>query len=373
MSGHDARVAILAPLKTWGGLERKFTILAQEFLRSGVAVDLVRVRGGMVPYPEQFPARARIIDLATRSKLDGIPAVMRYLRDTAPDVLLSAKDHAAQVAILARLLGRSRTRVYIKTTNMPSEVIRRPGQRFMARRLYRRADGVIAISRGVQEDVATNFGVPRQRIHLIYNPMVTADFAERMQKPAEHSWRASDDCPLILGAGRLTRQKDFATLIEAFALVRAHRPCRLLIVGEGVERPAMEALIRERNLGADVAMPGAVDDPVPLMREASAFVLSSRYEGLGNVLVEALAAGTRLVSTDCPSGPREILEDGRYGRLVPVGDPAAMAAAIDTALTAPRPDPASLEGTLARFRAGPVARQYLGVMGLDRGQGGNAS
>lgn len=135
----------------------------------------------------------------------------------------------------------------------------------------------------------------------------------------------------------------------------------------------MEALIRERNLGADVAMPGAVDDPVPLMREASAFVLSSRYEGLGNVLVEALAAGTRLVSTDCPSGPREILEDGRYGRLVPVGDPAAMAAAIDTALTAPRPDPASLEGTLARFRAGPVARQYLGVMGLDRGQGGNAS
>lgn len=365
MSTSRRRVAILAPLKEWGGLERKFTILTREFLALGVDVDFVRIRGGLVPYPDDFPTDAEIVDLATRSKRDGIPALMRYLRRRTPDALLTAKDHAAQVGVLARALARSPTRVYIKTTNMPSEVIRRRAQRFMARRLYRHADGVIAISQGVRDDVIANFGVPRERVHLIYNPMVTRDFAERLSAPPEHPWAMEQEPPLILGAGRLTGQKDFATLIKAFALLRRRRACRLLIVGDGVERAALEALIRDQGLTDDVSLPGRTNDPVPLMRAAAVFALSSRYEGLGNVLVEAMAAGTRLVATDCPSGPREILADGRYGRLVPVGDPLAMADALDAALCEQRPDMTVADDGLDRFRAASVSRQYLEVMGIN--------
>lgn len=361
------RIAILAPLKEWGGLERKFSILTREFLDLGVDVDFLRIRGGMVPYPEQFPKAAEVVDLGTRSKRDGIPAVARYLRGRAPSALLTAKDHAAQVGVMARSLACSPTRVFIKTTNMPSEVIRRPFQRFMARRLYRRADGVIAISQGVRADVVENFSVPPRRVHLIYNPMVTRDFAQRLAAPLEHPWAEQTDVPLILGAGRLTRQKDFVTLIEAFARLRQRRACRLLIVGEGKERAALETLIDEHGLGDDVALPGAVHDPVPLMQVASVFVLSSRYEGLGNVLVEAMAAGTRLVSTDCPSGPAEILEHGRFGDLVTVGDAPGMADAIGRALDGPRPDPHALASSLERFRDTTVARRYLEVMGLMSG------
>lgn len=368
MPAESPRIAIVAPLKEWGGLERKFTILAEEFLRAGAAVDFVCIRGGQVPYPRQFPEAVTIVELPTQSKRDGIPAVARYLRERGPDAVLTAKDHAAQVVLLARAFARSPARVYVKTTNMPSEVIRRRFQRFMARRLYKRADGVIAISRGVLEDVVSNFRVPRDRVHLIYNPMVTRDFDARLAGRIEHPWGQDGGPPVILGAGRLTRQKGFATLIEAFAQLRQQRPCRLLIVGEGSERPALEALVERYGLTEDdVSLPGVVDDPVPLMRACSVFVLSSLYEGLGNVLVEALAAGTRLVATDCPSGPREILADGRHGRLVPRQDPATMAGAIDAALHQARPDPDEVEGALVRFRAGSVAQAYLEAMEVSPG------
>lgn len=361
-------VAILAPLKEWGGLERKFLILCNEFLRAGLRPELVQIRGSGIPYREHMPDGVTFHDLRSHSKRDGIPRFRRYLVQRRPRVVLTAKDHAAQVALIARLFIGQHVPVFVKVTNMPSEVIRRRVQRFAARRLYARADGIIAISEGVAKDVVDFLGVPHARVHVIYNPMVTRDFGTRLELPIIHPWfEVKRTYATIVGAGRLTRQKDFDTLLEAFARVRAKRGARLVILGEGVERARLEVRARELGVDADVDLPGAVDDPVPYMRGADLFVLSSRYEGLGNVLIEALASGTRLVSTDCPSGPREILEDGRYGRLVPPGDADALARAISGALDAPRPDPDDVEAACSRFRAPDVAGEYLRVLGVASG------
>lgn len=361
----DARLAIVAPLKEWGGLERKFSILCEEFLRRGVVPELVRVRGGLVPDSRGWPKGARSVDLGTRSKIDGIGRLARYLRRAAPDAVLTARDHSAQATLLARMLVGRPIPVFVKVTNMPSVVIRRPIQRLMARRLYPRADAVIAISQGVADDVVDYLGVPRERIKVIYNPMVTSDFPSRMAREVASPWLdRGAECPVIVAAGRLTPQKDFHTLLEAFARLRRERPVRLIILGEGPERASLEGEVARLGLEDHVALPGRVEDPVPYMARSALFAFSSRYEGLGNVLIEALAAGCRVVATDCPSGPREILDDGRYGFLVAPGDAQALAGAMASALDQPAPDSAEIARFGRRFQAESVADQYLRLMEL---------
>lgn len=362
------RVAILAPLKQWGGLERSFAVLSEEFLNAGFVPEIVRIRGGEMPYPASLPAEVRSIELATRSKLDGIPRVAAYLRRTPPDALITARDHSAQVAVLARRLARVRVPLFISCTNMPSAVIRRPVQRFLARRLYPRADGIIAVSRGVADDVSRYLGVPADRVHLIYNPVITRDFERRRRAPLDSPWLdEAHETPVIVAAGRLSPPKDFVTIIDAFARLRQWQPARLLLLGEGPDRAELEQRVADCGLSEVVAMPGQVDDPIPYMHQASLFVFSSRYEGLGNVVVEALASGTRIVATDCPSGPREILDDGRYGRLVRPGDDESLAEAMAAALQEDRPTEEEVAAGSRRFRAAAVAEQYLQLLGLVHG------
>jgi glycosyltransferase involved in cell wall biosynthesis len=362
---HNPKVAILAPLKEWGGLERTFSILSDEFVRAGIIPEFVRIRGGALPYPESLPPEVRSTELRTRSKVDGVPQVARYLRESAPDAVLTARDHSAQVAVLARRLAGVRVPLFISSTSMPSAVIRRPVQRVMARYLYPAADGVIAISRGVVDDLVRHLGIPRNRIHLIYNPVITRDFTRRCETSVEWPWlERADRVPVIVSAGRFSSPKDFVTLIDAFAKLRKVREARLLLLGEGADRAKIEQRIAEHELRGDVAMPGRVDDPVPYMHRSSLFVFSSRYEGLGNVLIEAVASGTRIVATDCPSGPSEILEGGRYGRLVVPGDSETLATAMDAALDDPRPSASVAEEACRRFTAEGVANDYIRLLGL---------
>jgi len=358
-------VAILAPLRGWGGLERSFAILCQELVRAGVVPEIVQLRGGGLPYPASLPSQVRSVDLETHSKRDGIPKVARYLKHHPPAAVVTAKDHAAQVALLARYCARVAVPVFVSATNMPSVVIRRSFQRAMARRLYRNADGIIAVSRGVADDVTQTLRVPEQRVHVIYNPVITRDFEARCRANIESQWLdEGSQTPVIVSAGRFTGQKDFVTLIDAFAQLRTLRPARLLLLGEGEDRAQLEARVAAHGLAADIALPGHVSDPVAYMRQAALFAFASRYEGLGNVLVEALASGTRIVATDCPSGPREILADGRYGRLVPMGDAEALASAMGAALDEPRPAAADVEAACRPFTAPVVAHQYLRLLGL---------
>lgn len=358
-------IAIVAPLKSWGGLERQLVIIANEFVEGGHDVELVRVRGGDIPYPDQLSRRVSVTELPSRSKLDGLGKVVRWWRRSGPDAVLTAKDHAAQLCIAARSLAAVNTRLVPIVSNTLSYVARRRMQRRFIRWLYPRADRIVALSEGVADDLQRTFGVPRDMVDVIYQPVITPDMTARTRQPVTHPWFADPETPVIIGAGRLTYQKNFHLLIDAFARVRAQRAARLVIVGEGADRQSLEEQARLLGVADDVDLPGTVPDPVPYMGAASAFVLSSRYEGFGNVVAEALATGVPVVSTDCPSGPSEILQGGRYGWLVPVENPDALAGAIGKALDrGHRPVP---EEALDPFRATTVASKYLRSMGLGSG------
>jgi glycosyltransferase involved in cell wall biosynthesis len=202
-------------------------------------------------------------------------------------------------------------------------------------RNYPRADGIVAVSEGVADELAHYTGLARERISVIYNPVVTPAVYERAREPVTHPWFVERDRPVILGVGRLADMKDFSTLLRAFARLRAGRAARLVILGEGKRRRALEALVKELGVAEDVDLPGWAGNPYPFMANADLFALSSRGEGLPNALLEAMAVGCPVVSTDCPSGPREILDGGRYGPLVAVGDDAGLARAMAETLDAP--------------------------------------
>ncbi len=358
----NKKLAILAPFKAWGGIERNIVILCREFLAMGVQPELVLTRGGQIPYPDELPAGVEVVDLRSRGKFDAVPKVIRYLRQNRPDAVLAAKDHAAKVAVVARHLGRLRIPLFIQVNTTLSQTLRRFVKRHTACKLYPRADGIIAVSQGVKDDMHSLFECRPGLVETIYNP-VGPDIAARRRRALDHPWLIPGGVPVILGAGRLTPGKDFISLVRAFARLRQRRACKLLILGEGPERAGIEEQARDLGLAEDVELPGFVLDPIPWMARADVFVNTSCYEGFGNVLIEALAAGTPVVATDCPSGPAEILAGGRYGPLVPVGDVSALTEAIDSVLTAP-PAPELNHQAVARFRSDHIARQYLEFMGL---------
>ncbi len=327
------KVALFLPSLQGGGAERVMINLARVFSEQGLEVDLVLAKAEG-PYLSQVPPEVRVIDLHSNRVLRSLPELVRYLRRERPKAILSALDHANVVTIWARKLSRVPCRVVVSVHSTLSRAIAHDAD--LRRRLmpnligifYPWADEIVVVSGGVADDLTKTTGLQRERIQVIYNPVVTPDVFEKARESLGHPWFAPGEPPVILSVGRLTKAKDYPTLIRAFARVRREHPARLMILGEGEERPKLEALIRELDLEEDVSLPGFVDNPYAYMARSAVFVLSSAWEGFGNVLVEAMAVGTPVVSTDCPSGPAEILEGGQWGRLVPVGDVEGIAAAI---------------------------------------------
>ncbi len=367
--GRREGIALFLPSLRGGGAERVMLNLAQGFVKRGFHVDLVLAKAEGA-YLSEVPPEVRIVNLKASRVLWSLPGLIRYLRREQPRVMLSALSHANLVALWARAVARVKTRLVVSEHNTLSiSTEGTPGMRaklipWLAKQFYPAADAIIAVSEGVAQDLIAQTGLPREKVRVIYNPVITPALFAKAKEPVEHPWFQNERKPVILGVGRLTEQKDFATLLRAFALVREKYPARLMILGEGEDRPKLEALARQLQLEEDVALPGFVSNPYKYMRRATVFVLSSRWEGLPTVLIEALALGTPVVATDCPSGPREILEEGRWGQLVPVGDVEALAAALNTALAsktdqngAPTPKP-----VLARFALSAVVNQYLDVL-----------
>ncbi len=333
-------IAFFLPGLQGGGAERVILNLAQGITERGLPVDLV-LAAAEGPLLDQVPPGVRLVDLRAPRVLRSVGPLAGYLRRERPRILISSLSHANLVALWAGKLAGRATPVMVTEHNTMSRSATEQGplERGLwppvLRTFYRWASHVVAVSQDAADDFARTSGFPRDRMEVVYNPVITpAAMALARQEP-DHPWLAPGQPPVILGVGRLTRQKDFPTLVRAFAEVRRRRPGHLIILGEGEDRPLLEALIGELGLADAVSLPGFRDNAMAYMARSALFVLSSGWEGLPTVLIEALAAGTRVVSTDCPSGPREILQAGRLGTLVPVGDAGALTAAIVDALDRP--------------------------------------
>ena len=376
-----------------GGAERNWLILAEAFARAGHRVDLVLGRR-VGHFADAVPAGVRAIDLGVRGPLPllravasdprrarslgpalralpppwilgAAPALADYLRRERPDTLLAALGYGNVTALWARERAGVAVRVAISERNTLSvRAAHAAAGRWralpsVARAWYPRADAILAVSEGVADDLARATGLPRDRIVVTGNPVVTPDLAARAAEPVSHAWLAPGAPPVVLGAGKLKPQKGFDVLLDAFALARRARALRLVILGDGPERRPLLRRARRLGIAADVALPGFVANPFAWMARCGVFALSSRFEGLPGVLLQALACGAPVVSTDCPSGPAEILEPGGLGALVPVDDAAALGAAILASLEAPRPDPAARRARAEAFSVERVAPRYL--------------
>lgn len=358
------RIALFLPSLRGGGAERVMVNLARGFTEQGFKVDLVLARAEG-PYLADVPNDVRIVDLGAKRVLYSLPSLARYLRRERPAAMLSTLNYANIVALWARRISGVPVRLILReaaTIEMRASSAPNLTGKLMPsvmRLFYPWADVVIALSQEVAEDLIKIIGLPEGKVKVIYNPTVTPELFIKAVEPLDHPWFAPGESPVILGVGRLTEAKDFFTLIHAFALVRRERPARLVILGEGEKRAELEGLVREMGLESDVDLPGFVDNPYKYYKNSAVFVLSSRREGFGNVLVEAMTLGIPVVSTDCPGGPAEILEGGRWGLLVPVGDVEQMAKAIAGALQGNQMDP---RPRCSAFLLDNILNQYSEVL-----------
>ena len=366
-------ISLFIPNLDGGGAERVMLHLAEGFAKRGFDVDLV-VAQAEGAYLSKIPDTIRLVNLDAKSPviLFKTLALKQYLKQEQPAFLISTLDIFSSATWAKRLAGVNTQVVMCVQTNLSQQFQDRHAMLMqkikwaVVRRFYPWADAIVTASEGVARDIEQHAKISMQQMTVIHNPVVTSDFSEKAQEAIAHPWFADDQPPVLLGVGRIVKQKSFATLIQAFARVRQRCPARLMILGDvdprepGV-KPELEGLIKKFGLQDDVLFLGFVENPYAYMARANVFVLSSIYEGFGNVVAEAIAAGTPVVSTDCESGPAEILNKGQYGELVPVGDHEAMANAIVATLNQPM-DTQVLKVRSQAFTIDCIVHQYLDVL-----------
>jgi len=360
------RIAVFASFSGKGGVERMLVNLCEGLLAAGCAVDLVLVKSKSEHLQGLSPG-VNVVKLKSSHTFGSVFGLAAYLRRVRPDAMLAAKDRAGRTAIAARRLSGVPTRIVFRLGTTLSAALegKSPLRKWLwylpMRLIYPAADGIVAVSGGVADDLSQITGLPPERFQVIPNPVITPRLAEMAREEVDHPWLSKGELPVVLGVGRLTRQKDFPTLVRAFARVREKTPCRLILLGEGRDRQALEALAADLGVKEDVDLPGFAPNPYAWLSRASLFVLSSAWEGSPNALTEALALGTPVVSTDCPSGPREILAGGRVAPLVPVGDVEQMARAMEKVLAEP-PGREALVGAAEAYTVENSSRRYLELL-----------
>ena len=364
------KLAIFLATSGHSGVDRIMKNLINELARRGLSVDLLRIEKHG-PYLEPVPENITIVDLGTSHVNSSLPALISYLKKQRPVSLLTDKDRVNRIAILARKIAGVETRIVIRTGTTVSvdmqhrSKIQQWLQTFSYRKLYPGADAIIVPSKGAAEDLARIGHLGLDRIHVLPSPVVSDDIFEHASRPVDHPWLSHPtNSPLIMGVGELSPRKDFGTLVRAFARVRRYRECRLLILGKGKQKEQLQNLGEQLGISEDFSLPGFVSNPYSYMRKASMLALTSRWEGAPVVLMEALALGLPVVATDCPSGPREILDDGKLGALVPVGDDSKLAEEIENTLDSPIPKK-KLEMAARAYRISTSTDRYLNVMGIQ--------
>ncbi len=372
-------IALYLPNLALGGAERVTLTLARAFSaphdggrrdasQSGAGfgreVDLVLDRAAG-PLLAEVPHAVTLVDLGASSVRRAYRPLRAYLMQRRPRVLLSALPHNSVIAALAAR-GTGVPVIAVEHQMTSRDIAARPLPErlvlsWLIRRLYPRMAALGAVSPAVAADLADLAGVPLSAIRVLGNPVVDDSFPARMRQPPAHRWFADPAIPVCVTVGRLSAVKDIDTQILAMAELVRLRPLRLLVLGEGEERPRLQALIDRLGLGDWIDMPGAVADPLPAMAAAHAVLLTSRHEGFGNVLIEAMACGARIIAADCPGAPRALLQDGALGRLVPVGDAHALATAILDSYSW-QPNLPGLTEMADAFTVPKVAARYLDMI-----------
>jgi len=362
------KLAVLAPTLD-GGIGRVMVNLLNHLVKRDLAIDVL-LQKDRSPFVKALDREIRIIKLPSTHLVSGIPSLILYFIRHKPDILITESMRANALAIRSKRLIRGKMRVFASIHNTYSMTLASRKLKKRASLLHRmrtylpQNDGIIAVSKGVAQDLEKLLELPAGRITVIYNPVVTPEIDHLSRQPTNHDWLKDPSIPVVMSAGRLHAQKDYPSLLRAFQIVSKQVSCRLLILGDGEEKQQLESLVHELGIVELVNFVGFTENPYQYMRQAQVFVLSSKWEGFGNVLAEALAVGCPVISTDCPSGPREILQDGLYGQLVPVADVNSLANAILKALQS-KHNSNLLTEAADRFTVEAVASEYCSYLGIN--------
>lgn len=336
------RIAFFIPNLSYGGAERVVVNLVKEISSRGIKLDLVLTNSegpSQSHYLDQIPKEVKIINLGTSRILNTILPLSRYIKEQKPLAVVSHLSHVNVATVLARQIAHTKTQLILvehntfsahKSDGFTSNLVKH-----LMKLFYPQATFIVTVSKAASIDLEKYLNLESQKVKIIYNPVVNDELFIKANASLNHPWFQSNYPPVFLAVGRLIELKDFSTLIKAFALLRKHTNARLLILGEGHLRSKLENLAKDLEISEDVSLGGFVENPYAYMSRAKALILSSRSEGLPTVLIEAMACGCPIISTDCLSGPREILDAGRYGILVPVGDEKLMAKAMFQVLEEP--------------------------------------
>jgi glycosyltransferase involved in cell wall biosynthesis len=337
---NNKKIALFIPSLRGGGAEKIFVNLANGFIEKNLKVDLVLAQKEG-PYLKDLSEKINIINLNKKRILFSLLPLIKYLKKEKANILISALSHANIIALMANFLINNKVKIIVTEHNPISiknnklSFLKKILTKFFIKKLYKKAKGVVAVSQGVADDFVETLNISKNNLFTIYNPINILDIKEKSKQEIYHKWLNDNKHETIIAVGRLAIQKNFLLLIKAVEIVRKKIDIKLIILGEGEERNNLENLIKELNLQDSIDLVGFVDNPYAFLSKSNVFILSSIHEGLPTVLIEAMACGTPVVSTDCPSGPSEILEDGKYGKLVPVNDPEALAKAIIETLNNP--------------------------------------
>ena len=362
---HPLKLAVVLSFSGAGGVEKMVMNLVRELAKTLDVIDLLVIRAEG-PHFSNIPDNVNVISLNAKHTLTAVPELVRYLKKHQPDSVLVAKDRAGRAVLTAKRLAGAKSNVFIRLgTNLSTALKKRSALNAWLRVapmrvIYPSVTKVIAVSEGVAEDTLALTKLPKDKVCVIRNPVVTPRFYESIEAQAPHEWLEDKSTPVVMGVGRLSTQKDFTTLIKAFAQLKKKRDARLMILGDGAKRVELETLVEARKLQSHVAFVGFQSNIANWLSRASCFVLSSLWEGSPNALTEALALGVPSVSTRCPSGPNETLAEGRYGPLVEMGNAQQMAEAIEQVLDNPH-SASFLKEAVSEYHAKISAENYLKV------------
>ena len=359
------KIAIFSPTLKSGGAERVMVNLAEGFFRANhtVHLGLADAKGELL---SELSPGITVKNLGKKRLINCVFPLINYIKSNKPDIFLSSQTHANVVTSLAFILLSGSTKLLLSEHTSISIHLSPPYRNKgriiiqLAKHLYSRADAIVAVSDGAANNIIQMLNVDEDKLQVIYNPVQLSEIGEKSREIVSHPWLLDDNVPVILAVGRLTPAKDYPTLLRAFHLLVKNIESRLLIIGDGEEREKLEKIVADLNLSKVVSMPGYEANPYAYMSKASVFVLSSTWEGFAIVLVEALMCGSTIVATDCPSGPAEILDNGRFGSLVPVGDVKALADAIANSLEN-RSDPAIQQSRAKAFSDNKAIGKYLSL------------